>query len=309
MAARRMVASPCGRPPGTWPHPRPASQRRPVRVARRGQRHGRRDGRPGAGDRPAARGRGVRSHHGDRGAGVPGRIRPDQGGHQPRRRGAGRSDRTQARAGRRLAGGCPGPIHPDPGARLGLGGGRQRPARGQPGPDLVDDRPDEDRPGRSAPSRLRAGAQRGGGLRGRRGRRVPDGLDRGIGRTASGAVLRRDRDRRSGVGRLRAVRARDPRPRGEREWRGDRPGRRGSALAPARVAEHHRRPVAVGRLAGRAGQQPERRARLGTPADRLGRGIVWTWARSGCWRPPIRPPGGSPRSPPGDCPIEWVASA
>ena len=33
-------------------------------------------------------------------------------------------------------------------ARLGLGRGGQHPARGQPGPDLVDDRADEDRPRR-----------------------------------------------------------------------------------------------------------------------------------------------------------------
>ena len=56
-------------------------------------------------------------------------------------------------------------------AELGLDRRRQRPARHQPGPRLVDDRGHEDRPRRPRAPRLRARPQRGGRLRRRRARR------------------------------------------------------------------------------------------------------------------------------------------
>ena len=56
-------------------------------------------------------------------------------------------------------------------AELGLDRRRQRPARHQPGPGVVDDGGDEDRPRRSRAARLRARPQRGGRLRRRCPRR------------------------------------------------------------------------------------------------------------------------------------------
>ena len=50
----------------------------------------------------------------------------------------------------RLAGRAARAVRADPGPGLGLGGRRERPAGGQPGADLVDDRADEDRPRRTA---------------------------------------------------------------------------------------------------------------------------------------------------------------
>ena len=67
-------------------HPRPARERRPVRAARRGQRARRRDGRAGADDRPAPRGRGLRAVDRDRRPRLPRRLRADEGGHESRRR-------------------------------------------------------------------------------------------------------------------------------------------------------------------------------------------------------------------------------
>ena len=61
----------------------------------------------------------LRPVDGDRGTGVPRRLRADQGRHEPRGRRARRSGRAEARAGRRLARRAAGPVHPHPGAGHG----------------------------------------------------------------------------------------------------------------------------------------------------------------------------------------------
>ena len=88
-------------------------------------------------------------------------------------------------AARSAAGGCsiagwalalPVPLLIAVAPELGLDRRRQRPARHQPGPRLVDDGGHEDRPRRAAASRPRARAQRGGRLRRRRARRRAERL-------------------------------------------------------------------------------------------------------------------------------------
>ena len=101
------------------------------------------------------------------------RVRDRQGGDELLRRHPVRPLRPQAGAGRRMAGRPPGAAAADLGADLGVGGVRQRPARHQPGPDLVHHRGDEDRPRRPGPPRARDGLQRGRRLR--RGRADRDG--------------------------------------------------------------------------------------------------------------------------------------
>ena len=115
--------------------------------------------------------RGLRPRLERRGALVHRRLRAGQGVHQPRRRRARRARRPPAAADRRLGGRAAGAAADRRRAELGLDRRRQRPARRQPGPRLVDDRGDEDRPRRARAPRPRARAERGGRLRRRRARR------------------------------------------------------------------------------------------------------------------------------------------
>ena len=78
---------------------------------------------------------------------------------RPRRRDH-RALHTQVHPGRGLAHRPAGAVHARLGTQLGLGDRRQRPARRQPGPDLVDDGQHEDRPGRARPARTGSGHQR-----------------------------------------------------------------------------------------------------------------------------------------------------
>ena len=205
---------------------------------------------------------------------VPRRVRAGQGGHQPRGRRTRRPGRAQAGPGRRLARRAARPVHPHPGADVGLGRGRQRPARDQPGHDLVDDRADEDRPRRAA-------ARRGLAL----------GLNEAAGYLAVAAdAFLTGRDRRSGTGSARrrsswasrspgsasgSRRCSSGRRTPTRCWRAGGRGRGARGEAPwlrAGLAERRRRSIAVGRVAGRSRQQPQRRAGLGPAADRPGGG-------------------------------------
>ena len=81
-----------------------------------------------------------------------------------------RSLRAQARARRRLAGRGARAVHADVGAELELGPGRQRAARHQPGPHLVDDRHHEDRSRRRARRGLAMGLNEFAGYVARRRR-------------------------------------------------------------------------------------------------------------------------------------------
>ena len=92
--------------------------------------------------------RGVRPHRVHRRAHLHRRLRHREGGHQLLRRHPVGPLRPQARPRRRLAHRPPRPAAADVGADVGLGHLRQRPARRQPGPHLVDDGHHEDRPRR-----------------------------------------------------------------------------------------------------------------------------------------------------------------
>ena len=96
-----------------------------------------------------------------------GRVRPGQGDHEPGRRRARRSCRTQAAVGARLVGGAAGA------AAIGFAptwasSSSPTPARRQRGPRLVNDGGDEDRPCRARAARSRARLQRSRRLPGRR---------------------------------------------------------------------------------------------------------------------------------------------
>jgi rhodanese-related sulfurtransferase len=82
----------------------------------------------------------------DRGAVVHRGVRRDQGAHELPRRALVRSLRSQARARRRLARRGAGAVPADVGAELVVGALRQRAARREPGPHLVDHGHHEDRP-------------------------------------------------------------------------------------------------------------------------------------------------------------------
>ena len=146
-------------------------------------------------------------------ADVPRRVRGHQGARQPRRRRPRRSVRAQAGPRRRLAGRPAGAAAPDLGADVGLGRPRERPARGQPGPDLVDDGDHEDRPRRPGPARPRDGPERGRRVRRRRRHRARDRAASPTVRAAAGAVPPRARLRRRSARRFGALRPGDERPR------------------------------------------------------------------------------------------------
>ena len=109
--------------------------------------------------------------------------------------------------------GLPVPLHADLGAPLGLGRGRQRPARHQPGPDLVHHHRHEDRPGRPVPARPGHGPQRSGRLHRRRRHRAGHRLARRRVRATPRPVLPRHRLRRPRPRTVHSVRPGDPPPR------------------------------------------------------------------------------------------------
>ena len=155
-----------------------------------------------------------------------------------------------------------------------MGGVRQRPARRQPGPHLVDDGDHEDRPRRPGQARPGDGPQRGRRLRRRRDHRPRHRLHRRTARAAAGAVLPRSRLRRPRPRHLGAVRPRDPRPCPPRSRQPRHHRRRPSRPAHDRRDLHPHlvpREGAVVVLTGRARQQPQRRPRLGTVPDLLRR--------------------------------------
>ena len=99
------------------------------------------------------------------------------------------------------------------------------------------------------------------------------GRDRGSGRAPPGSVLpRASRSRGSASG---SSRCSSGRPTPTRCWKAGRRRRRnraaGPPLAAAGLAEHCDRSIALGRLAGRSGQQPQRRRGVGAAAARAGR--------------------------------------
>ena len=131
---------------------------------------------------------------------------------QSRLRPARRRLGPQARAGARLARWPAGSLHDHLGAELGLDHRRQRAARRQSGPRLVDDGDHEDRSGRAEVARPRRRPQRIRRLSRRRRDGLPHRLSRlGI-RPAAGADLSRRRLRDSRHRALDPARARHARP-------------------------------------------------------------------------------------------------
>ena len=106
------------------------------------------------------------------------RLRRGEGGHQLLRRHPVGPLRPQTRPRRRLAHRPAGAAAVDVGADLGLGRLRQRAARREPGPHLVDDGDHEDRPRRARAARSGHGVQRGRRLRRGRRHRARDRLHR-----------------------------------------------------------------------------------------------------------------------------------
>ena len=151
----------------------------PVRAARRRQRARRRDDRPGTHRAPAPRRPGVRPHRVHRRADVHRRVRRRQ--RPPPTSSPARCRTAIGRKPVLVAGwliGLPVPFLLDVGTELGLDRLRQRAARREPGPHLVDDRHHEDRPRRPRTTRLRDGTQRSRRLRRRRAHRARDRLHR-----------------------------------------------------------------------------------------------------------------------------------
>ncbi|MEJ7696142.1 MAG: hypothetical protein WKF78_05850 [Candidatus Limnocylindrales bacterium] len=174
---------------------------------------------------------------------------------------------------------------------LGLDRRRQRPARREPGVDLVHDGADEDRPRRFREARTRPRAERGGGVRGRGADGARDGIHRGIEWPSAGPVLPGDRVRRPGARGLRAARPRDARACSGRTAGSRR--RRSEAAMDGRLPAHDvRAPIVVRGVAGGSRQQPERRPRLGTSCRCSTRRPAWPCPRSRSCPPRIRPSGG-----------------
>ena len=157
---------------------RAAGELAAVRAARPDQRLRRRHGRDRAHGRAADRLGRVRHRLDDAHRLLHRQLRRRQGLRQSRLRPTRRQLGTQARAGPRLAGRPAGAVHDHLGAELGLDHRRQRAARRQPGPCLVDDRDHEDRSRRAEVARPRRRPQRIRRLsRGRR-HRLPHRLSR-----------------------------------------------------------------------------------------------------------------------------------
>ena len=230
----------------------------------------RRDGRPGA-DGPAAHGDpDLRAHRGRLGADVPRRLRDHEGADEPRGRAARRSLRAAAGPHRRLARRGAGAAAAHLGTELGMGRRRERPARHQPGSDVVGRGDDEGRSRRAPPARARPRPERGRRLQ--RGRR--DGARDRIHRGSGGPPTRAVRARACGRGR------------GPRRCRRLPFARRGITCSLEHgLVERSARPswrtvvlrtsllrsVALGREPGRSRQQPQRRDGVG-PAAALLRG-------------------------------------
>ena len=153
-------------------------------------------------------------------------------------------------------------------AELGLDRRRQRPARRQPGPGLVDDRGDEDRPRRPEAPRPRARAQRGRRLRRRRARRRAQRLARRrVRRPRRARRRRRGRSRSIALAALACCSSATP-PRTSRSSRPPPPRRRRPPAAAARGVRATR-PTACRRCA------PARRpASSTTSTTRLAWGLV-----------------------------------
>ena len=256
---------------------------------------------------------GLRPADGDRRAGVPRRLRADEGGHEPRRRAPWRTGSGESRSSSPAgSSGCRSRSSSSLAPDMGLGRRRQRPARCQPGADLVDDGPDEDRPRRSASARSRARAERGRRATWRsRSTAFLTGAIAAVGRAASRAVLPRDRDRRArarGVRRCSSARRmamRFSESRAASRTPADRRGRAGSGSpGGARSPTGRCRPPRQAGLVNNLNDAPG----LGAPADRLGR-PGWISARSGSSRRPTRRPGASSRSRPVGCRTGSVGSA
>ena len=170
-----------------------------------------------------------------------------------------------------------------------MGGVRQRAARRQPGPHLVDHGHHEDRPRRPRPARPRHGLQRGRRLRRRRRHRPRHRLHRRAARAAPRTVLPRPRLRRRSDSA--SPRCSSARPAATPATR---PPTTSPPTTPSTTQPDHRRDLhphllpregAVVVLAGRAGQQPQRRPRLGAVPHLLRR------------RRPLRRPHRRPRRP------------
>lgn len=194
---------------------RPAGEPASVLPARCRQRRRGRSGRPGADHRAADRHRHLRSderpgrlllHH---------RLRPHQGPHEPRRRNADGPLPPQAAPRRRLADRDPRTLRAGLGAVLGVDRRRERPARPQPGLDLVDDGQHEDRPRGARPQGTGHRTERGRRLhrcrRHRPAHRVPRHLLRSAPR--AGTHRHRLRRRRPRPDPRRTGHCRPPRPR------------------------------------------------------------------------------------------------
>ena len=208
--------------------------------------------------------RGLRSRLEGRDPQLRRRLRDRQGAHQPRRGRPRRPRRAQAAARHRLAprpaGAAPDRARP----QLGLDRRRQPPPRRQPGPRLVDDGRDEDRPRRPAAPRARARSQRVGRLPRRRRDGVRHRRARRDLRAAHARVGRRSRDRRAGTGDLDPLRPRHRVPTSRASSAPTAPMWLGRFARRSRARRCATRPARL--LAGRTGQQPERRARLGARA-------------------------------------------
>ena len=185
---------------------------RPVHAARRRQRLRRRDGRPRArASSPRSRSRSSTSPRRSRDAVVHRRVRRRQGAHQLPRRPTLRP-RSDASGCSSPAGSspCPVPFLLMWAPTLGVGGRRQRAARRQPGPHLVDDGDHEDRPRGPERRGLAMGLNEFAGYCAVAVVRARDRLHRGALRPAAGAVLSRRRlRRRVGLALSVAARARD----------------------------------------------------------------------------------------------------
>ena len=139
--------------------PRPSGEPRAVLPADRRQRLCRRHGRYGAKHRAGHCGARLPSGRPHRRPLLHRGLRCHQGADQLSGRSSVGPGRPEARPRDRMAGGRSRTFSAHVGTELGLGAGRQRPARRQSGADLVDDGHHEDRPGGTQAARPGDGTQ------------------------------------------------------------------------------------------------------------------------------------------------------
>ena len=204
--------------------------------------------------------------------------------------------RPQTRPRRRLADRPAGAAAADLGTLLGLDHRRQHPARHQPGPDLVHHHRHEDRPRRPGPPRAGHGLQRGRRLP-RPGRHRPGHRLAGRpARAAAGAVPTSASRSPPSASDCPRSSSRKPISHARHEARHPSPRTRRPPRWADRAADLHPhqlpREGAVRGQPGRAGQQPQRRPRLGPVPDP----VRHLRPRRGPHRRPGRPlPGGVER--------------